>query len=59
MLSIIVFAWLCAHGLAVPQSVVRQPLFASMAEQLKSRQEHKRCRRKPTICEFWARHRGG
>jgi murein L,D-transpeptidase YcbB/YkuD len=39
MLSIIVFAWLCAHGLAVPQSVVRQLLFASMAEQLKSRIE--------------------
>jgi Scaffold domain len=39
MLSIIVFAWLCAHGLAVPQSVVRQPLFASMPEQLKSRIE--------------------
>jgi hypothetical protein len=33
MLSIIVFAWLCAHGLAVPQLVVRQPIFASMAEQ--------------------------
>jgi hypothetical protein len=39
MLSIIVFAWLCTHGLAVPQSVVRQPLFASVAEQLKSRIE--------------------
>ena len=39
MLSIVVFPWLCAHGLAVPQSVVRQPLFASMPEQLKSRIE--------------------
>jgi hypothetical protein len=38
-LSIVVFAWLCAHGVAVPQSVLRQPLFASMPEQLKNRIE--------------------
>ena len=39
MLSMVVFAWLCADGIAVPQSVVRQPLVASMPEQLKSRIE--------------------
>ena len=39
MLSIVIFAWLCADGVAVPQSVVRQPLFASIPEQLKSRIE--------------------
>jgi murein L,D-transpeptidase YcbB/YkuD len=39
ILSIVVFAWLCAHGVAVPKSVLRQPLFASMPEQLKNRIE--------------------
>ena len=35
MLSVVIFAWVYADGVAVPQSVVRQPLVASMPEQLK------------------------
>ena len=37
MLSMVIFASLCANGLAVPQSVVGQPLSASMSQQLKIR----------------------
>ena len=39
MLSMVISAWLCANGIAVPQSVVQQPLFDSMPEQLKNRIE--------------------
>ena len=39
MLSIVIFAWLSAGSVAVPQSLVRQPLFASMPEQLKNQIE--------------------
>ncbi len=39
ILSIAVCAWLNAHGLAISQSVVAQPLTASMSEQLKGRLE--------------------
>ena len=39
MLSMVIFAWLCADGVAVPQSLVQQPLFDSMPEQLKNRIE--------------------
>jgi hypothetical protein len=37
MLSIVVFAGLSAHGIAMPRSTARQPLSASMPEQLRSR----------------------
>jgi murein L,D-transpeptidase YcbB/YkuD len=37
MLSIVVFAGLCARGMAMPQLMARQPLSASMPEQLRSR----------------------
>ena len=30
MLSMVIFAWLCADGIAVPQSLAQQPLFDSM-----------------------------
>jgi L,D-transpeptidase YcbB len=39
MLSVVIFACLSAGSVAVPQSVVRQPLVASMPEQLKSQIE--------------------
>ncbi len=39
MLAMVIFAWLCADGVAVPQSLVQQPLFDSMPEQLKNRIE--------------------
>jgi hypothetical protein len=37
MLSIVVFAGLCARGIAMPQLMARQPLSAAMPEQLRSR----------------------
>ena len=37
MLAIVVFAGLCAHGIAMPRLMARQPLSASMTEQLRSR----------------------
>jgi L,D-transpeptidase YcbB len=39
ILSIAVFAWLWAFGVAVPQAVMRQPLSASTSEQLRARIE--------------------
>src|SRR5919109_1066029 len=39
MLLIVAFAWLCARGVAAPQSAVLQPLSASMPEQLRDRIE--------------------
>ncbi len=39
ILLIAVFAWFCAHGVAVSQDVVPQPLSASMSEQLRVRIE--------------------
>jgi murein L,D-transpeptidase YcbB/YkuD len=36
ILSIAILAWLCAHGVAVPQDVVLQPLSSWMPEQLRA-----------------------
>src|SRR5262249_95189 len=39
MLSIVIFAWLCVHSVAVPPQVMLQPLSAAMPEQLRIRIE--------------------